>query len=91
MGGRLHLVELWYVVEDGEKDDGEDVHVAPADLCTQVFGYWHKFDSLGVFDVNHFHLQTSEETFCSVLKKAHLISTRQQQVLSKNTTPNSFS
>ena len=51
MGGRLHLVELWYVVEDGEKDDGEDVHVAAADLCTQVFGYWHKFDSLGVFGI----------------------------------------
>ena len=32
MGGRLHLVELWDVVDDGEEDDRKDVHVPTADL-----------------------------------------------------------
>ena len=35
MGGRLDFVELWDVVEDGEEDDWQDVHIAAADLGTK--------------------------------------------------------
>ena len=41
MGGRLHFVELWDVVKDGEEDDWQDVHVSPADLSTNVFPLWN--------------------------------------------------
>ena len=41
MCGRLHFVELWDVVKDGEEDDGQDVHVAPADLSTTIFTLWN--------------------------------------------------
>ena len=39
MGGGLHFIELWDVVEDGKEDDGQDVHIATADLGTNLL-FW---------------------------------------------------